>query len=89
MGAWSNAVRGKRRSTNGRIWFLMPDWHGTTGRDDLVGGARVHLDYTDCNHRFANVCPECAKLSDEEVSAIRQYLRLLREKADEIGQRDD
>lgn len=44
-----------------------------------VGGAdgavRIHLN-DGCNHRYGNVCPACAELTDEEVAAIREYFAL-------------
>jgi hypothetical protein len=58
----------------------MPDWHGTTGRDDLVGGARIHLEGDGCNHRHGNVCPACAELTEAETAALREYFALLEAK---------
>jgi len=46
-----------------------------------VGGAdgavRIHLFPDGCNHRYGNVCPACAGLTDEEAAAVREYFRLL------------
>lgn len=60
----------------------MPDWHGLTGRPDLVGSAQVDLDGDDCDHQCGNVCRWCAGLSDDEVAALREYFALLDSKRD-------
>lgn len=58
----------------------MPDFYGTTGRDDLVGGARIHLDDSGCTHRDNHVCPACAELTEAETEALREYFALLANK---------
>jgi hypothetical protein len=57
----------------------MPDWHGTTGRDDLVGGPIpiYHEKSLECTHRDRDVCALCAELTPAETAAIRKYLALL------------
>ncbi|BCI54965.1 hypothetical protein NIIDNTM18_42430 [Mycolicibacterium litorale] len=54
------------------------------GMNCPVGGAdgavRIYLN-DGCNHRYGNVCPACAELTDEEAAAIREYARLLRERS--------
>jgi hypothetical protein len=57
----------------------MPDWHGVTGRPDLVGAVRIDLDGDGCDHQGGNVCQWCAGLSDDEVAALREYFRLTEE----------
>lgn len=50
----------------------------TTGSGHIpVGSPRIHLDGDDCNHRYNNVCPACAELTDEETAAVREYFRLI------------
>lgn len=55
----------------------MPDWHGTTGRDDLVGGGNfTQFSTTIDGITLCSVQP----FTDEEVEALREYFRLLAEK---------
>lgn len=55
----------------------MPDWHGLTGRDDLVGGRMpTYCERpSDCSHAGLEVCPKCAALTDDEVAALREYFK--------------
>jgi len=49
------------------------------GPDCPVGGATgaVKLHFTEtCTHAGRNVCPNCAGLSDDEVTALREYFRI-------------
>ena len=55
----------------------MPDWHGTTGRDDLVGGSDpTQFSTTIDGITLCSVEP----LTDDEVAALREYFALLRAK---------
>ena len=55
----------------------MPDWHGTTGRDDLVGGAgATQFSATIDGITLCSMEPS----TDEEIDALRQYFALLRAK---------
>lgn len=55
----------------------MPDWHGTTGRDDLVGGSgETQYSTTIDDVTLCSVKP----FTDEEIEALRKYFRLLAEK---------
>lgn len=50
----------------------------TTGSGGIpVGPARFHLNGDGCSHRYNNVCPNCAQLTDEETAALRKYFDLL------------
>lgn len=55
----------------------MPDWYGTTGRDDLVGGSgETQYSTTIEGITLCSVQP----FTDEEIAALREYFRLLAEK---------
>jgi hypothetical protein len=63
----------------------MADFHGTTGRDDLVGGGdATQFSTTIDGITLCSVQP----FTDDEVAALREYFRLLaakRERADTPG----
>ena len=53
----------------------MPDWHGTTGRDDLVGGG----DATQFSTTIGDITLCSVKpFTDEDVAALREYFATLR-----------
>jgi hypothetical protein len=53
----------------------MPDWHGTTGRDDLVGGGdATQFSTTIEDVTLCSVEP----FTEEEQEAIAAYFRMLR-----------
>jgi hypothetical protein len=55
----------------------MPDWHGTTGREDLVGGnGETQFSTTVDGITLCSVEP----FTDEEVAALREYFALLKAK---------
>lgn len=55
----------------------MPDWHGTTGRDDLVGGCgATQFSATIDDITLCSIEP----FTDEELDALRQHFALLRAK---------
>lgn len=55
----------------------MPDWHGLTGRDDLVGGNdETQFSTTIDGVTLCSVEP----FTDNEVAALREYFRLLKAK---------
>lgn len=55
----------------------MPDWHGTTGRDDLVGGSsETQYSTTIDGITLCSVEP----FTDEETAALREYFAALRAK---------
>jgi hypothetical protein len=55
----------------------MPDWYGTTGRDDLVGGGdATQYSTTIDDITLCTVEP----LTDDEISALREYFALLKAK---------
>ena len=62
----------------------MPDWHGTTGRDDLVGGGGE----TQYSMKIEGItlC-SVEPFTDEEIAALREYFRLLRQKRDPAADR--
>lgn len=62
----------------------MPDWHGTTGRDDLVGGGdATQFSTTIDDITLCSVEP----FTDEEIAALREYFALLRAKRSDSGHR--
>jgi hypothetical protein len=62
----------------------MPDWHGTTGRDDLVGGGgETQFSTTIEGITLCSVEPFTAA----EVEALGEYFRLLRQKKDPMADR--
>ena len=52
----------------------MPDWYGTTGREDLVGGGDgTQYSTTIDGITLCSVAP----FTDEEITALREYFALL------------
>lgn len=57
----------------------MPDWHGTTGRDDLVGGGdATQFSTTIEGITLCSVEP----FTDDEREALGAYFRMLRKAKD-------
>jgi len=58
----------------------MPDWHGTTGRDDLVGGGDATQYHTTVEGiTLCSVEP----FTEDEREALGAYFRLLRKTKDQ------
>jgi hypothetical protein len=56
----------------------MPDWHGTTGRDDLVGGGQTQYSTTIEDITLCSVEP----FTEDEKKALAEYFRTLRKARD-------